>query len=182
MKLSNKAAAVTAAAAVSAGLAVSLAGAAGASNRTPTFGGSGSSNCASGIYAGYCSTQESGTGLYVAAGWYGRIVGVKHPQASDAEFFWFADGSSSAANNDKYAEFAPRGVASNKVMAEVRGRVVLVTATGAADQKWVYNEAGSVWTNVATGDELEATTNGGPIRAVKTPTSASASAWTFVVP
>ena len=60
----------------------------------------------------------------------------------------------SAANNDKYAEFAPGGVASNRVMAEVNRHVVLVPATGAPNQKWVFNGTGSSWTNVATGDVL----------------------------
>ncbi len=80
--------------------------------------------------------QESGSGLYIAADWQGRIIGTRQPHSSNAEFFWFADGSSSAASNDKYAEFAPGGVASNKVMAEVRGHVGPAPASGAANQKW----------------------------------------------
>jgi hypothetical protein len=178
MKLSKKAAVFTAAAAISAGLAVSLAGAAGATSRTPTYGGSG--NCANGIYSGYCGTQQSGTGLYIAADSHGRIIGTRHRQSSDSEFFWFADASSSAASNDKYAEFAPHGVASNEVMAEVRHRVVLVTASGAADQKWVYDGTG--WQNVATGDVLRSTSNDGPVLAVGGPSSGPSETWTFVTP
>lgn len=179
MKLSKKAAVFTAATAISAGLAVSLAGVAGATSRTPTYSGSG--NCANGIYSGYCGTQQSGTGLYIAAGARGSIVGTRHRQSSDSEFFWFADGSSSAANNDKYAEFAPHGVASNLVMAEVRHhQVVLVPASGATNQKWFYDGTG--WQNVATGDVLRATSNGGPILAVSGHSSGPSETWTCVTP
>jgi hypothetical protein len=180
MKLSKKAAALTAATVVSAALAVGLAGVAGASGRTPGNGGAGGANCANGIYANYCSLHESGTGLYLAAGWNDQIVGVKYPKASDADFFFFADASASAANNDKYAEFAPNGVASNKVMAEVKGHMVLVTATGAADQKWVFDGTG--WQNVATGHVLKATFNGGPVLAAPGPSSGAAETWNYVAP
>ena len=180
MKLSKKAAVFTAAAAVSAGLAVSLAGAAGATSRTPAQGG-GTHNCADGIYAGDCGTLESGTGLYIAVGAHGRVIGTTHPRPSNAEFFWFSDESSSAANNDKYAEFAPNGVASNMVMAEVRHHEVeLVTASGAPNQKWV--SVGTGWQNVATGDVLVATSNGGPVFAVTGPSSGPSETWTFVAP
>jgi hypothetical protein len=179
MKFSKKAAALAAAAAATAGLAVGIAGAADASSGTPAFGG-GSGNCAHGIYAGYCGTQKSQTGLYIAADWNGRIIGTRHPQSSNAEFFWFADGSASAADNDKYAEFAPNGVASNKVMAEVRHQVVLAPASGADNQKWIFDGTG--WKNVATGDVLRATSNGGPVLAVNGPSSGSSESWTFVTP
>ncbi len=166
---------------MSAGLGIGVAGAGGTSGPAP--GGYGASNCANGIYAGYCGTQESGASLYIAVGW-GRhgyqVIGTKNPQASNAEFFWFADASASAANNDKYAEFAPDGIASNLVMAEVNHVIVLTQATGAANQKWVYDGTG--WENVATGDVLESTSNGGPIDAVTGPSSGSSETWTFVIP
>jgi hypothetical protein len=179
MKFSRKAAALSAAAAAAAGLAVGIAGAADASSGAPAFGG-GSGNCAHGIYAGYCGTQKSGTGLYIAADWHGRIIGTKQPQSSNAEFFWFADQSPSAANNDKYAEFAPNGVASNKVMAEVRHQIVLASASGADNQKWVYDGTG--WKNVGTGDVLKATYNGGQIQADHHSSSGPSETWTFVTP
>ena len=179
MRFSRKATALTAAAAAAAGLAVGIAGAADASSGTPAFGG-GSGNCAHGIYAGYCGTQESGTGLYIAADWQGGIIGTRQPRSSNAEFFWFADASPSAANNDKYAEFAPGGVASNKVMAEVRHQVVLAPASGADNQKWVFDGTG--WKNVRTGDVLKATWNGGPIQAVSGPSTGQSETWTFVTP
>jgi hypothetical protein len=178
MKFSRKAAALTAAATVAAGLAVGIAGAADASSGAPAFGG-GSGNCAHGIYAGYCGTQKSQTGLYIAADWRGRIIGTRAPQASNAEFFWFADGTSIGSGN-KYAEFAPNGVASNKVMAEVRHQVVLAPASGANSQKWVFDGTG--WKNAATGDVLKATSNGGPVLAVNGPSTGSSESWTFVTP
>jgi len=181
MKLSKKAYAVMAAAVVSVGLAVGISGAAVASSRTPaTFGGAGTSNCANGIYSEYCGTQESQTGLYIAVGWRGRIIGTSNPKPWNAEFFWFADASSSAANNDKYAVFAPYGVVSNKVMAEVNHHIVLATASGQPNQKWVYDGTG--WQNVATGDVLQSTYNGGPILAVTGPSSGPSETWTFVIP
>jgi hypothetical protein len=159
------------------GLAIEVAGA-GATGGPP--GGYGTFNCANGIYAEYCGTQESGTSLYIAVGWGGRLIGTENPQASNAEFFWFADASPSAANNDKYAEFAPNGIASNWVMAEVNHSIVLTQATGAPNQKWVYDGTG--WENVATGDVLESTFNGGPIDAVAGPSSGPSETWTFVIP
>jgi hypothetical protein len=179
MKLSKKAAVVAAATVASAGLAVGLAGSAGATGRAPAAPGS--FNCAHGIYAGYCGTAESGTNLYLAADRHGQIIGVRHPQASSAEFFWLADASSSAANNDKYAQFAPGGVASNRVMAEVRHHVVLVNASGATDQKWVYN-ATNGWTNVATGDVLRTTVDGGLVLAVHGPSAGPSETFHFVIP
>jgi len=183
MKLSTKIAAVAAAAAASAGLAVGVAGAASASP-APGPGphpGPGSWNCAHGIYAGYCGTQKSNTGLYIAVGRHGQIVGTFRPEADNAEFVWFADASRFAANNDKYAEFAPGGVASNLVMAEDRHhRVALEPASGAPDQKWVYDGKG--WKNVATGDVLRATFPGGPVLAVHGPSFGPSETWTFVTP
>jgi hypothetical protein len=178
MRFSRKAAALSAAAAAAAGLAVGIAGAADASSGAPAFGG-GSGNCAHGIYAGYCGTQKSGSGLYIAADWRGRIIGTRQPQSSNAEFFWFADGTAIGSGN-KYAEFAPGGVASNKVMAEVRGQVVLAPASGADNQKWVFDGTG--WKNVKTGDVLKATFNGGPIQAVHSPSSGPSETWGFVTP
>jgi hypothetical protein len=172
--------AVSASLVLSAGLAVGIAGVAGAGGTD----GHGAYNCANGIYAGYCGTQESGTGLYIAVGWgddHPHLIGTENPHAWNAEFFWFADASASAANNDKYAVFAPNGIASNQVMAEVHGHIVLTQATGAANQKWVYDGT-TGWANVATGDVLESTSNGGPIVAVAGPSSGSSETWTFVTP
>lgn len=163
---------------LSAGLAVGVAGVA-AAGGSP--GGHEAYNCANGIYSGYCGTQESGTGLYIAVGWGSHhLIGTENPHASNGEFFWFADASASAANNDKYAVFAPDGIASNQVMAEVHHDIVLTQATGATNQKWVYDGTG--WENVATGDVLESTYNGGPIDAVAGPSSGSSETWTFVTP
>jgi hypothetical protein len=179
MKLSKKAAVVAAATVASAGLAVGLAGSAGATGRAPAAPGS--FNCAHGIYANYCGTQKSGTGLYMAVGRHNAIIGTRGPQASNAEFLWFADASSSAANNDKYAEFAPGGVASNLVMADLgHHRVALVRASGARNQKWVFDGTG--WKNVQTGDVLTATVNGGPVLAVGGTSHGASETWTFVTP
>jgi hypothetical protein len=179
MKLTKKAALIAAAAVASAGLAVGLAGSAGATGRAPAAPGS--FNCAHGIYAGYCGTAESGTNLYLAANRRGQIIGVRHPQASNAEFFWLADGTSTSSTPPKYAEFAPGGVASNKVMAEVRHQVVLVNASGATNQKWVYN-ATNGWTNLGTGDVLRTTVDGGPVLAVHGPSAGPSETFHFVAP
>jgi hypothetical protein len=169
---------VPASAGLTAGVA-SAASAGSAGSHHPTFGGS-TYNCSHGIYAGYCGTQESSTGLYIAVDWEHQVIGTRHPQAYNAEFFWFADASPSHANNDKYAEFAPHGVASNQVMAEEHGHIVLAAASGAENQKWVYDGTG--WKNVATGDVLEATDDGGAILAVNGPSSGSKETWTFRTP
>jgi hypothetical protein len=165
--------------AMSAGLAIGVASAGGTNG--PTSGGSaGVSNCANGIYSQYCGTQESATGLFIAVGSNGRVIGTENPLPNNGEFFWFADASTSAANNDKYAEFAPYGIASNRVLAEVNHCIVLAQASGAMDQKWVFDGTG--WENVATGDVLESTTNGGPIEAATGPSSGPSETWTFVIP
>lgn len=117
MKFGKQVWAVTATVVAAAGLTAGVAGAASAGSLHPSYGGS-TYNCGNGIYAGYCGTQESANGLYIAVGWNYQIIGTRYPQADNAEFYWFADGSSSHANNDKYAEYAPNGVASNRVMAQ----------------------------------------------------------------
>jgi hypothetical protein len=180
MRLAKKAYVISAAVVISAGLGFGISGVANASSRIPIPSGGGASNCANGIYSNYCGTQESATDLYIAVGWGDRIIGRSYPQPWNAEFIWFADASSSAANNDKYAVFAPNGVASNKVMAEVNHHIILATASGASDQKWVFDGTG--WQNVATGDVLQSTFNGGPILAVTGPSSGSSESWTFVIP
>lgn len=117
------------------------------------------------------------------------MVGTPRPRAADADFVWFADASPSAANNDKYAVFAPNGVPTNWVIAEGRhGRVELERASGAPDQKWVAVPGPGnhhfLWKNVATGDVLRATGPGGPVFAVHGP-AANPSPWTlwdFVTP
>jgi hypothetical protein len=180
MKLSKKVAVVAAAAVASAGLAAGLAGSASASSRVPAPAFGGSFNCAHGIYAGYCGTAESATHLYLASDQHGQIIGVRHPQAWNAEFFWLADGTSTSPTPPKYVEWAPGGVASNKVMAEVHHRVVLVNASGATDQKWSFNGTG--WTNVATGDVLRTTASNGPVLAVNGPPSGPSETFHFVAP
>lgn len=65
-------------------------------------------------------------------------------------------------------------------MADVHHHIVLATASGAADQKWVYEDGG--WTNVATNDVLEATYNGGAILAASGSSSGPSETWTFVTP
>jgi hypothetical protein len=163
---------------MSAGLALGVAGAGGTNG--PTSGGGSVSNCANGIYSQYCGTQESATSLYIAVAPNGRVIGTENPQPNNGEFVWFADASTSAANNDKYAEFAPYGIASNRVLAEVNHCIVLTQASGATNQKWVFDGTG--WENVATGDVLESTTNGGPIDAAAGPSSGPSETWTFVIP
>ncbi len=138
-------------------------------------------NCAHGIWAGYCGTQKSGTGLYIAINpWNGKVAGTKSPRADNAEFVWFKDSTSTTAQNYKYAVFAPHGVPTNQVLAEKWGHVVLAKASGASDQKWHYNGVG--WTNVATGDVLKSTVNNGPILAAHGPSSGPSETWTFVTP
>jgi hypothetical protein len=66
-------------------------------------------------------------------------------------------------------------------MAEEHGRIVLARASGAADQKWVY-DGSTGWTNVATGDVLRATYDGGAILAAHGPSSGPSETWTFRTP
>jgi hypothetical protein len=190
MKLSKKVTAIAATAAASAGLAIGIAGSASAAV-SPNHPSPGNNfNCAHGIYAGYCGTQETISGLYIAAGRHGDIIGTRHPRPLTADFVWFADASPSAANNDKYAEFAPNGVASNLVMTEGRrGQVELEPASGAPNQKWVATQAPGpgthfFWKNVGTGDTLRATVDGGPVLAVHGPAAGPgpSTLWNFVTP
>ena len=180
MRQGRKIFSLTAIAAASATLAIGIAGAASASESMPhSAGGYGTENCADGIYAGYCGTQVSGTDLYIAVGFGGQVIGTTNPRADNAEFFWFSGGTASTSNDD-YAEFAPAGIASNKVMADVNHHIVLATASGAADQQWFYNGTG--WTNTGTGDVLKSTYNGGPIVAASPPSAGASETWTFVTP
>jgi hypothetical protein len=170
MKLSKKVVVFTAVAAASAGVAVSLAGSAGASTRTAAPGGPPFNNCADGIYANYCGTQESATNLYIGAGPREQVIGVRHPQPASTQFVWIADAGIHAANNDKFAVYAPGGIPTNLAITEDHGHVVLEPASGAPNQKWVYN-ANDGWSNVLTGDVLKTTMDGGPILAVHGPSS-----------
>jgi hypothetical protein len=65
-------------------------------------------------------------------------------------------------------------------MAEVRHQVMLAPASGADNQKWIFDGTG--WKNVATGDVLRATSNGGPVLAVNGSSSGPSESWTFVTP
>lgn len=184
MRQGKKLLALSAATLASAALAFGTAGAASASYRAPAnFGGS-TQNCVNGIYAGYCGTQKSNTGLYIAVGFGGQIIGTKNPLAENAEFFWFADAGSNHANNDKYAVFAPDGIASDKVMADINHHIVLATATGAPNQKWVFDgNVPGFWRNVGTNDVLKATFDGGPIVTASSESNSNPSElWTFVTP
>ena len=129
-------------------------------------------------------TQKSNTSLYIAVGFGGQIIGTKNPLAENAEFFWFADAGSNHANNDKYAVFAPDGIASNKVMADINHHIVLATATGAPNQKWVVDgNVPGFWRNVGTNDVLKATFDGGPIVTASSESNSNPSElWTFVTP
>jgi hypothetical protein len=178
VRFSKKVCSVSATVAASAALALGVAGAAGASTHGPSHGSGGTSNCAHGIYAGFCGTQKSNTGLYIAVtGRNDEVIGTTHPQADNAEFFWFAVGG----GTNKYAEFAPNGIASNLVMAEEHHNIVLETASGATSQQWFFDSKG--WKNIATGDVLEATTDGGAIVSDSHgPSHGNSETWTFETP
>jgi hypothetical protein len=136
--------------------------------------GSSPDGCATGIYQGYCGTQQDGNGLNLAARG-NTIIGTNNPGYGGSEdFFWFAYfGPPSPAANNKIAEFAPGGIATNQVMTLVNwghsSAVVLEPATGAANQQWSFNGTG--WTNVAAGPGLVLQTNGNnnPVSMVAAP-------------
>jgi hypothetical protein len=147
--------------------------------------GSSTNACATGIYEGYCGTQQdesTPTPLYLAANSDGTIIGTSSTHSNGSEdFFWFNfDGGP----ND-IAEWAPFGIASNEVMTVVavppRGHdhsttttyeVVLEPGTGAANQQWTYNLTG--WTNAAQPTlVLQTNGNGNPVTMVPAPTVAT---------
>jgi hypothetical protein len=174
--------------AVTAGAAivVTAAGIAGASAAKPT---SPPNECATGIYAGYCGTQvDSGTpALSISVDRFGQVVAASRPRPHSADWFWF---SFEGGAND-IAEFAPGGVASNLVMAQVGSRIVLQKGSGDTDQQWVFKcytgctsgPYAGTWTNIASGDVIAATTNGGRLRAVSlSGTPGSNETWAFQTP
>ena len=61
-----------------------------------------------------------------------------------------------------------------------RHQVELAPASGAPNQKWVYDGTG--WKNVATGDVLRATFPDGPVLAVTGPSAGPSETWTFMTP
>lgn len=149
--------------------------------------GSATDACATGIYAGYCGTQQDGAGLYLAASGQ-NVIATSSRTFGTEDFFWF---NYEGATND-IAEFAPLGIASNLVMAVVAQHpryngnvpstsyaVVLQFATGASNQQWTYNGTG--WTNVASGPGLMLQTNGNnnPVT-MAPPTGAPNQTFTFV--
>jgi hypothetical protein len=127
-----------------------------------------SDQCGSGIYAGYTGTQENGNDQSVVVQ-NSTPVASSHSRGSDDCFFWFAyDGG-----QNKIAEYAPDGVASNLVLSvqdrwgfgkNNRGsaeEVVLQKADGSLDQQWNYNTADNgTWTNEGTNLVLTVGRNG----------------------
>jgi hypothetical protein len=119
-----------------------------------------SASCADGIYAGYDGTQVNSDGQSVAVQ-DGQLQAVRDTRQADTCFYWFAyDGG-----QNKIAEYAPDGIASNEVMAAVwtwRGyQVELQRGNGSAYQQWNYNTADNgTWTNAGTGTVLAADSHG----------------------
>jgi nitrate/nitrite transporter NarK len=145
--------------------------------------------CATGIYAGYCGTQvDSGSPpLSIAVSRSGDVIATSSPADGSANWFWFLF----EGQTYDIAEFAPNGVASNEVMAQVASRIVLQRADGDKNQQWLFTcysgcTSGpyvGTWTNYATGEIISATTNGGPVVPVTlsgAPTSAET--WVFQTP
>jgi hypothetical protein len=59
----------------------------------------------------------------------------------------------------------------------------MATATGAPNQKWVFDgNVPGFWRNVGTNDVLEATFDGGPIVTVHNEINNPSEKWTFVTP
>jgi hypothetical protein len=144
-----------------------------------------STKCATGVYAGYCGTQvNSGVpALSIAVSGLGKVIATSHVHGAKGDWFWFAYNGGST----KIAEYAPNGVASNLVMAQVGNHIVLQRATGAANQQWTFTCAAScgpiytgTWTNLSSGDVISANGDGGrvvPESPSATPTSDEN--WTF---
>jgi hypothetical protein len=139
--------------------------------------------CANGIYAGYDGTQQDASGQSVAVD-SGRLVAAAGHYHVSLCFFWFAY----EGGQDKIAEWAPDGVASNEVMAAVWSRhgwtVGLQKATGSLYQQWNYNTADNgTWTNEGTGTVLAATARGNLYLATAPEgTVPGGEDWTFTVP
>jgi hypothetical protein len=74
-----------------------------------------------------------------------QIIGTTHPQAGNAELFWFAVGGGA----NKYAELAPNGIAPNPVMAEEHHNIVLVTASGRPTSSGTTTASGSAGNRVS---------------------------------
>ena len=148
--------------------------------------------CETGIYTGYCGTQvDAGTpALSIAVNFFGGphgdVIATSDPFRKTADWFWFRY---NGGPND-IAEFAPGGVASNLVMAQVGAYIVLQKANGDLNQQWNFTCTAAcpgsfpgTWTNVATGDIIKATSDGGPVIPVPAPvTPNAAETWNFVTP
>ena len=142
-------------------------------------------NCADGIYSGYCGTQVSENGVSLTASG-SSILGLDNPSdgSGNADFFWFRyqGGASSI------AEFAPEGVASNKVMADQNGHLRLETATGLPAEQWTpcyhsHGGGGFTWTNVQTGRILQENGAGSYVTVVTAPIHPDSSElFNFVTP
>jgi hypothetical protein len=149
--------------------------------------------CETGIYTGYCGTQvDAGSpALSIAVDWSGsrhaNVIATSDPRGGSADWFWFRYNG----GPNSIAEYAPHGVASNLVMAQVGDDIVLQRANGNLNQQWLFTcdtvcspPYTGTWTNLATGDIIEATSDGGPVIPVPVPTGTPTTAdrWTFVTP
>jgi hypothetical protein len=126
--------------------------------------------CSHGTLAGSCGTQVTSSspalGLAVTAARVGQpVIGKSDLTTSATDWFWHT-----APSGNKIATFAPGGRRGTLCMrqAGVGAPITLGTCNGRAFQQWIFSDSGAgapgtftgTWTNAATGDSIEATTQG----------------------
>jgi hypothetical protein len=138
--------------------------------------------CATGITSEYCGAQVNAWDAAITVG-YGYGYGYGHGQPLFArqyvdgnpsqQFFWLQYQGGS----DDVAVYAPGGVVSNEIMAQVGNRIELVNAptTVTDNDLWSFNDGD--WDNVASGDAIGVWH--GLLVPVTGPTSNN---WTFFTP
>jgi hypothetical protein len=138
--------------------------------------------CATGITSEYCGAQVNAWNAAITVGrgrqYYsglGQALFASQYFSGDPsqQFFWLQYQGGS----DDVAIYAPGGVVSNEIIAQVGNRIELVNAptTVTANDLWSFNSGD--WDNVASGDAIGV--SHGLIVPVTGPTSNN---WTFVTP
>jgi hypothetical protein len=144
--------------------------------------------CTSGAFAGYCGTQQNLSALPIAFDVKGQhkvantpIIGWKENAGDPAtDFFTYAyDGGST-----KVFLYAPDGVPTDLCISQpaANAGLILRNCNGSAWQQFTATAAGSgyTWTNLATGQIVTSTVQGGQLSGENTTATPSlAQEWTF---
>jgi hypothetical protein len=134
--------------------ALAIGGGAVAASAATSHDGYGGDACATGILSEYCGAQvNSANQAITVGGGYGQQLFARSYRDGDPsqQFFWQAYQGN---NSQKLAIFAPRGVVTNEIIAQVGGRILLVPAPVQVTNNDLWTFTSGDWVNDASGDAI----------------------------